>query len=86
MEKEPFGPADNRSSGLMSNAMNKPPTRTVIFRYLTPAQQAWMKQNIEYECIGPPRPEVKFTRCGTQPAPCMSTGAGIPTHIAIVSR
>jgi hypothetical protein len=24
-----------------------------------------MKQNVEFECIGPPRPEVKFTRCGT---------------------
>jgi hypothetical protein len=44
---------------------HKTPTRTVIQRHLTPAQLAWMKQNVEYECIGPPRPEVKFTRCGT---------------------
>ena len=46
-------------------ARSKAPTRTVIFRHLTPAQRAWMKQNVEYECIGPPRPEVKFMRCGT---------------------
>jgi hypothetical protein len=44
---------------------NRTPTRAVIYRHLTPAQLAWMKQNVEYECIGRPRPEVKFTRCGT---------------------
>jgi hypothetical protein len=36
-----------------------------IETHLTPAQLAWMKQNVEDECIGPPRPRVKFTRCGT---------------------
>jgi hypothetical protein len=44
---------------------NKTPTRTVIFRHLTPAQQAWMKQHVEYECLGKPRLGVQFNNCGT---------------------
>jgi len=41
------------------------PTRTVIQRHLTPAQQAWMKRHVEYECLGKPRPGVQFHNCGT---------------------
>jgi hypothetical protein len=44
---------------------NKTPTRTVIFRHLTPAQQAWMKRHVEYECLGKPRPGVTYNNCGT---------------------
>jgi hypothetical protein len=44
---------------------SKAPTRTVIHRHLTPAQQAWLKQHIGYECLGKPRPDVKFMDCGT---------------------
>ena len=44
---------------------HKTPTRTVIYRHLTPAQHAWMKQHVEYECLGKPRPGVQFNNCGT---------------------
>jgi len=44
---------------------SKASTRTVIHRHLTPAQQAWMKQHVEYECLGKPRPGVQFHNCGT---------------------
>jgi hypothetical protein len=36
----------------------------VIFRQLTPAQQAWMKQHVEYECLGKPNPDIRFHNCG----------------------
>jgi hypothetical protein len=45
--------------------MTAAPTRTVIFRHLTPAQLAWMKEHVGYECVGKPRPGVRFNNCGT---------------------
>jgi hypothetical protein len=45
--------------------MTKTPTRTVIYRTLTPAQVAWMKEHVGYECVGKPRPGVRFNNCGT---------------------
>jgi hypothetical protein len=29
------------------------------------SQLAWMKQHVEYECLGRPRPGVTFNNCGT---------------------
>jgi hypothetical protein len=32
---------------------------------LTPEQIRWFHKNQEYECLGRPRPDVRFERCGT---------------------
>jgi hypothetical protein len=41
-----------------------PTPRRVIFRNWTPAQLAWIKEHVGYECIGKPRPGVTYHNCG----------------------